>query len=79
MNNTAYLVVYIDTKTKPPVVCDAGIYSEPIATHDLSWYPVGILQKTSRHGYGQAKAELLNELAERPDLQWLLGMLKHEF
>ena len=63
MNNVAYLVMAIDTKTDQ--VCGAGIFSEPSPT-TMGYIRLFVLLSQPGNDYADAKNNLLETLKESP-------------
>ena len=69
MNKTAYLVAFIDTKIKPPIVQDIGIFSEPSPTCSLRFRPV-LLHEVTGTNYEDAEKRLSQIIKTNPEFQW---------
>ena len=69
MNKTAYLVAFINTETKPPIVQDIGIFSESGPTCSLRFRPV-LLHEVKGDNFEDAKKRLNQILKTNPEFQW---------
>lgn len=70
--HTAWLVVYIDPKTNPPAICEAGIFAEqrPVKSDRHSKYAQTVLAQVSSETFELA-AQRIKEILCEPDWRWI--------
>lgn len=75
MSFKAFLVIWIDTTTKPPSIIDAGVYSEetPSSENLFKYRPQAILGVVSPNSFENARKHIL-ALLNLPQHHWLHDM-----
>lgn len=81
MNRHAYLILHIDTRTRPPTVAHAQIASAPPSgiTSYSAHVQYASLMETEGESYADARASLLQAIELNEHRHWLKKFLTEDF